>query len=165
MSRELLKHQILAAAAFWLAAAASLLLFGQPGTDLVLRNSQSGQIYGTYPVEEGSRFSVTFIHSVNKSPVTDIYEVRNGTDIYVVETDYYDFGAGVQTELNPGETLEYGPDGSMEIKNIDKLLPNLIYVVGTVSDHTLAISGAEISLRDLCGRNSSVRFTIENHPF
>jgi hypothetical protein len=165
LTRKRLKRQLLAAAALFVAAAASLLLFGQPGAFLVLRNSKSGQLYGKFPLEEGGRFSVTFIHSVNKSPVTDIYEVRNGTDLYVVETDYYDFDAGVQTELNPGETLTYGGDGAMQIKNIDKRIPDLIYVVGTVSDHTLSIGGKEISLRDLCGRNSSVRFTVQQDPF
>lgn len=163
MNGRLLKRQLLAAAALLIAAAAALALLGQPGTSLVLTDAKSGTVYGKFPLPE-ERFSVTFIHSVNKSPVTDIYEVRHG-EIYVVETDYYGFGAGVQTELNPGETLTYGADGAMQIKHIDKLLPNLIYVVGTVSDHTLEIGGRQTSLRNLCGRNSSVRFTAERELF
>jgi len=132
------------------------------GLRLVLKNRESGRIYAAFPVKNGDRFSVEFVHSVNNSPVRDIYEIRNSSEIYVVETDYYSFGAGVQTELNPGETLEYGPDGSMQVKNIDKHIPDLIYVVGTVSDHKLCIGDEEVSLRGLCGKNSSVSFTVEN---
>lgn len=165
MSIAQYRQKILAAVAILLAAAASLLLFGRSGTRLVLSDAESGRIYARFPVEQGDRFSVTFIHSVNKSPVTDFYEIRNGRELYVVETDYYDFDAGVQTELNPGETLSYGSDGAMQIKNIDKYLPDLIYVVGTVSDHTMEIGGKTISLRDLCGRNSSVRFSVRWDPF
>ncbi len=102
-----------------------------------------------------------FVHSVNKSPVSDYYEIRSD-GIYVVKTVYYGFGAGVQTELEEGQKLEYGDDGSMIITGFDKRMDNLIYFVGTVSDHTLTLNdGEQISLRDLCGRNAMVRFDIE----
>lgn len=127
----------------------------------MLTDVNTGEVYAEYPVFDGTRFSVEFIHSINKTPVKDIYEVRNGGEIYVVETDYYSFGTGVQTELNPGETLEYSDNGAMQIKNIDKLIPDLIYIVGTVSDHVMCIEEREISLRELCGKNSMVRFSIE----
>ncbi len=133
---------------------------------LTLRNSSDGTLYGRYPVHEGDVFSVGFIHSVNKSPLTDFYEIRSD-GIYVVKTVYYGFGAGVQTELNEGERLEYGSDGSMIITGFNKRMDDLIYFVGTVSDHTLTINDGEgISLRDLCGRSASVRFSYERwRPF
>ena len=165
MSRTQSHQKLLAAAALLVAAAAMLLLFGSPGYHLVLRNSQTGQIYEEYPIREGDRFSVEFVHSVNKSPVRDIYEVRDNTDLYVVETDYFAVGAGVQTELNPGETLSYGEDGSMQVKNINIKLDPLTYMVGTVSDHILRIGEREVSLRALCGRNSRVTFTVQWRPF
>ena len=99
------------------------------------------------------------MHSVNKTPVRDFYEVRGG-DIYVVETHYFSFGAGVQSELNDGETLEYGDDSSMRIKNINRRIPDLIYAVRADADHILEINGVEISLSGLCGGSGSVRFTV-----
>ncbi|MEG1682846.1 MAG: DUF1850 domain-containing protein [Oscillospiraceae bacterium] len=135
-------------------------LLGGVNHHLVLTDADTGSVYARYPMGEGDRFSVEFIHSVNQSPVRDIYEVRDGTDLYVVETDYFAFGAGVQTELNPGETLTYGEDGSMRVTGIDIALPRLAYMVGTVSDHTLRIGGQTISLRALCGRNSNVVFSV-----
>lgn len=165
MKRFSFKARLFTAAALMVAAAVLLIFFLNPGRSLVLQNRKTGEVYAAYPISEGERFSVEFIHSVNKTPVRDVYEIRNGNDIYVVETDYFGFGAGVQTQLNPGETLEYGDDGSMQIKNINILLSNLTYVVGTVSDHTLRIGDEEISLLELCGRNSSVTFTIKRRPF
>ena len=161
MSRYKLKAKTITAAALIVAAAVLIIIRTFcTGHSLVLENTETGERYAAFPVENGDRFSVEFIHSVNQSPVKDIYEIRNNNEIYVVETDYFGFGAGVQTELNPGETLEYGEDGSMRIKNIDTLLPNLIYVVGTVSDHVLCIDGQALSLRELCGKNSSVSFRV-----
>jgi hypothetical protein len=146
---------VVAAAVFIVAGAGS-----HSAYRLVLQNADTGEIYASYPMEPGDVFSVEFIHSVNRSPVRDFYEIRPDGDIYVIQTNYYGFGAGVQTELNPGERLEYGDDGSMQVKNINIRIPALIYIVGTVSDHTLFISGTQVSLRELCGKNSKVAFVV-----
>ena len=92
---------------------------------------------------------------------TDYYEIRPD-GIYVVKTVYYGFGAGVQTQLEEGQKLEYGEDGSMIITGFDRRMDDLVYFVGTVSDHTLTLNdNQQFSLRDLCGRNAKVRFRYE----
>ena len=111
----------------------------------------------SFPVQDGDEFSVTFIHSVNQSPVTDVYQFRTGK-IFVIRTIYYAFGAGVQTELSEEQSLSYGKDGSMIISGFNRPMDNLSYIVGTVSDHTLQVNGNIFSLRKLCGRNTTVRF-------
>ena len=37
------------------------------GMELALLDADTGECYARFPVEEGSTFSVTFLHSVNKS--------------------------------------------------------------------------------------------------
>ena len=140
---------------------AAFLYYSHQDRYLVLSSVKTGEIYGRYPVRISDTFSVGFIHSVNKSPVIDFYEIRKD-GIYVVKTVYYGFGAGVQTELEEGQKLEYGEDGSMIITGFNRKMEDLVYFVGTVSDHTLTLEdGEEISLRDLCGRNAKVRFALE----
>ena len=75
--------------------ASVFLLFTLSVPCLILRNGDSGEVIRVFPVQEGDEFSVTFVHSVNKSPVTDVYQIRRD-GIYVVRTIYYAFGAGVQ---------------------------------------------------------------------
>lgn len=141
--------------------AALVTALGNQGWYLVLRSADTGQTYGRYPMAEGDWFSVGFVHSVNKSPVIDCYQIKHHS-IYVEKTIYYNFGAGVQTELEGNETLSYGEDGAMIVSGFDREMPDLTYFVGTVSDHTLIVNnGEEISLRNLCGRSSKVRFTYE----
>ena len=128
---------------------------------LVLSSAKTGEVYARYPVHTSDTFSIGFIHSVNKSPVTDYYEIR-GTQIFVEKTVYYGFGAGVQTELEEGQTLEYGADGSMIVSGFHREIPDLVYIVGTVSDHILVVNGGgEISLSELCQRHTKVRFRVE----
>lgn len=148
-----------------IAAVAILIGLSMPKTYLVLQNDRTGEIYSQYRLKEGESFSVEFIHSVNKRPLIDKYEIRGG-EIYVVETVYYQFGAGVQTEIAPGQTLTYGEDGSMIVSGIDTLIPHLSYAVGIWSDHKLTVNGGdEISLRQLCGRGSLVQFSFEKKYF
>jgi len=155
------------AAAIILIIAAAVSLAGMRRGYLTVRNRDTHELYARYRMDEGDRFSVTFIHSVNKYPLTDTYEIEDG-NIYVEETIYGSFGAGVQTELNPGEVLDKvyidRPDyqgWAMVIRNIHQLRNNVGYIVGTVSDHVLTVNGQDISLRDMCGKNAAVRFNYE----
>lgn len=159
------------AAAIILIIAAAVFLGSRTGHYLTVRSRDTGELYARYRMGEGDRFSVTFVHSVNNYPLTDTYEIENGS-IYVEETVYCSFGAGVQTELNPGEVLDKvyvdRPDyqgWAMVIRNIHQLRDNVGYIVGTVSDHVLTVNGQDVSLRDMCGRNAAVRFNYEFFPW
>lgn len=128
---------------------------------LILENPSDKTQYAAYDVTVGDTFSIEFIHSVNKSPVIDYFEIRED-GIYGIKTVYYGFGAGVPTDLAEGQELTYGEDDSMIISGFDLKLSSLIYRVGTVSDHILTLEdGTEISLRDLCGRSARVGFRFE----
>ena len=145
-----------------LAIAAAVFFACLGGGNLVLRDGDTGQEFAKYPLEVGGEFSITFIHSVNATPVTDYYDVDEAGTITLRRTEYYGFGAGVPFDLNPGEELSYSDeDGAMIISGIDRVIPDYLIFVGTVSDHTLKIGEKEISLRDLCGRNTKVRITYE----
>ena len=123
----------------------------------MLLDGDTGEVYGKFEADIDSRFSVTFIHSVNKSAVEEVYQIKED-GIYLEECIYSAFGAGVATEVEDGQTLTYTDDGKMIISGFDRKIDNLSYIVGTVSDHVLKINDEEISLRDLCGRNSVVHF-------
>ena len=148
-------------AAIMVVVIAAILAFTfRSGDYLVLRNGDTDEEITRFRVSEGDEFSVTFIHSVNQYPLTDVYQIRDHK-IYVVRTIYNNFGAGVQTEIEEGQTLEINENGEMVVSGFNLEMPWLSYIVGTVSDHTLTLHEKEISLRELCGRNSKVAFSVE----
>lgn len=126
---------------------------------IVLCYSETDKIIRSFDGSEGAEFSVEFIHSVNKSPVKDVFKVVNG-ELVADRTIYSAFGAGVQTEILDGQTLEFDEDGNMVVSGFGTVFPRVDYLVGTVSDHILEIQGESISLRDLCGRNAHVYFEL-----
>ena len=148
-------------AAIMVVVIAAILTFNyRSGDDLVLRNGDTNEEFARFRVSEGDEFSVTFIHSVNQYPLTDVYQIRDHK-IYVVRTIYNNFGAGVQTEIEEGQTLEINENGEMVVSGFNLEMPWLSYIVGTVSDHTLTLHDKKISLRELCGRNCKVAFSVE----
>ena len=120
---------------------------------------ETGKTYRTFEVSEGSEFSVEFIHSVNKSPVIDVFVIRDGK-IVADRTIYSAFGAGVQTEIEEGQTLEYDENGNMVVSGFNIVFSEVKYIVGTVSDHILRIEGESISLTELCGKNAHIAFKL-----
>lgn len=129
------------------------------GEKLVLCYQETDKIIRTFDVSEGSTFSVEFIHSVNKSPVKDVFIIRDGK-IYADRTIYSAFGAGVQTEVEEGQTLSYDENHNMVVSGFDMEFPRVKCIVGTVSDHILEIGGESISLTELCGKNAKVYFEL-----
>ena len=102
---------------------------------------------------------MTFLHSVNKSDVCETYCVEGGS-IYVESCEYSAFGASVAAQVEPGQTLTHTPDGHMLLSGIHREIPSLSYIVGTIYDHYLDIDGQTINLTELCGKNSTVCFTL-----
>ena len=127
---------------------------------LVVRYTDTNRVIARFATSENTEFSIEFVHSVNQTPVRDVFTV-SGKDIVPTATYFFAFGAGMQTALEAGQKLHHHPDGSLSITGFTQRFPQLNYIVGTVSDHILTVNGMRISLRELCGSNAAVTFTVE----
>lgn len=129
---------------------------------LILYNYNSGDEITSFPLKKDDYFYIKFTHSVNMSPVIDYYNFNDKNEIFVYKTIYYNYGAGVETELENGETISYGTDGSMIIENINKKIDPLVYYLSDIYDHKLSINdNDEISLWDVCGKNILINIVIK----
>jgi hypothetical protein len=126
---------------------------------LEIRDTASGKVYGSWPVDNSAEFAIEFIHSVNQSPVLETFKVEN-RHITPVSVRFYSFGAGMQADLEEGQIMSRDGD-AMIISGFNRSFPMLNYIVGTVSDHLLMVNGETISLRDLCGRNAHIRIQVK----
>jgi hypothetical protein len=140
-----------------LVIAGAVFLRGLPKR-LIISDAASGRIYGGWPVEEGTEFSVEFIHSVHNSPVRDTFQVR-GRRIKPAATRFSSFGAGMQAELEAGQEMSRDGD-ALVITGFSRSYKSLNLIVGTVSDHLFFIHNEKVSLRDLCGRNAHIVLRI-----
>jgi hypothetical protein len=145
-------------------------LAGCASQALVIRDDESGKRYGKWPAPEGTEFAVEFVHSVNATPVRDVFIVAPNGKIRAVASYFRGFGAGIQTGLEAGEKLERAGDNLVIVfpsddasieKGLGREYAELRYIVGTVSDHLFFIGGKEISLRELCGRNAHIVIKVK----
>ena len=66
------KFVIGATAAILIVAVVAIIISISASPSLVLKNKDTGKVYMKIPINDGEEFSVTFVHSVNQSPVTDV---------------------------------------------------------------------------------------------
>ena len=135
-------------------------LFTDPVQYLIMANAYTDEVYFQEPLEEDGVFSVSYTHSVNKTNVEEYYRLEEDGEIYLFKARYRSFGAGVATEIFPGQTLRY-EDGYMIIENMHYQIPSLIYKVGTVSDPLIHIGQNTWHMKELAPSLTSVRFTVQ----
>ena len=127
---------------------------------LEIRDSESGKVYARRAIGDGGEFAIEFVHSVNQSPVRETFKLA-GRTIRPVSVRFYSFGAGMQTGLEEGQTLERDGE-ALVITGFNRAFTELHYIVGTVSDHLLMAGGETISLRGLCGKNAHITLRSRN---
>jgi len=155
--------RLLAAGAVLAALAAAVsLVFGWEGQYLLLSNDRTGKILFCAPAGDGVEFSVSYTHSVNKSPVTEYYQILDSR-IYLTALRYKTFGAGMPTEPEEAQTLRYEED-DMIIEGFARPMPYLCYSIGRIAGHALHWRGQAIRLDTLDTPGQPVLFSVINYP-
>ena len=132
----------------------------KPGTHILeIRDSVSGITYSRWTLDEGSKFAIEFIHSVNMSPVSETYIIEEGM-IRLAALRFYSYGAGIPSHLDEGQTLTRDGD-AMIISGFDTSLREIRLITGAVFDHVLYINEKTISLHELCGKNAHISISLK----
>jgi len=104
-----------------------------------------GSILIAMPVKPRELFTIRYIHSVDLSPVYEVFSVDEKNGITIKETYFKMFGAGMGHW--PGRGRVIGKKGWIYIKDMNIALGEFYLRIGSPSvDHTLLIRGEEIHL-------------------
>jgi len=76
--------------------------------------------------------------------VNEIFEIRQGK-IVLTALEFESFGAGMPTELEPGQSLTRLPGGVMRIDGFNRSAEFLDFMIG--QNHILHINGLSIELK------------------
>lgn len=121
------------------------LLLVDDATDVVLHNIE---------LDEGTQFSMTYTHSVERSAVTEIFEIRDN-EIYVMESYTESYGAGLPYE---GTVLE--KDGRFVIKDINQHIESLVVRPSKLYPHDLTYNEERIMISDYPFRGKNIRIVV-----
>lgn len=115
---------------------------GAAETTLVVADAESGEHLLEVPVNDGDEVVLSYTHSVEKTPVQDVYVV-NGTNLRMDRMVFHSYGAG----LPATEPVEQTDDGFVVQANESyKKLP---VVPGSIAGHTLIVGEDQYDLAGL----------------
>ncbi len=138
----------------------ALVLFW-PGECLVAECE--GERLLAWPIKAGEEFELTFTHSLNLSPITDVIEYT-GSDLSVVKSVFKAFGAGVPVPADGIGTDIVYTGGHYELVGIDQHMQSVSILLQTVPNHQIAFRGRKASLLSLAGAGKSVTIAVKRVP-
>lgn len=103
------------------------------------------QMVANYPAEPGEELSISFIHSVQKTPVDEFLTVgENKSELILNSTRYHSFGVGLPFMESDGNFYQDGNDFVMD--DMDRHFDSLSLRTGLGTKLTLHINGDEYRL-------------------
>ncbi|KPH74291.1 DUF1850 domain-containing protein [Oceanobacillus caeni] len=106
-------------------------------TALVFYKENTPNIEAFLPIKKGDTFQIIFKHSIHLTDVVEKYKVTKDLEIKQYEFVYEEFGIGMPSNAEEGETFVY-EDGKYHIKNMDNVFPEIKVRNGkTVSENRL----------------------------
>ncbi len=126
----------------------------------VIIDYKSGEVLYSSDVMPGDKFSVTYIHSVNKSPVEDQFNLDDNYRIMLKKSIFKSFGAGVPSNLSDGDEFSYFKD-RIEVSYSNSRIEKFILFVGVIADHHFLMNGKEYKLSRLSSPQRSVQFLVK----
>ncbi len=115
---------------------------------LLTIEKMNGQELISVPIKPGEGFTIRYIHSVDISPVYEVFYADEKKGIIIKETYFKMFGAGMGHWPDRGRIVE--ENGWIVIKDMNIAIGEFYLRIGAPSvDHTILIKGQEIHLSRL----------------
>ncbi len=117
-----------------------------------------GKILLSLPIKPEERFYITYMHSVNRTPVTDTIEYT-GSELVVRESLFQSYGAGISVGDDIGQKIVFTENGLL-MTGIDIPYDHIDLMTGTYADHRLVFRGKEYVLKDYAGEQKHVTIYV-----
>ena len=114
----------------------------------------AGETLLSVPVEENATVTVAYTHSVEKTPVRDVYAVRDG-GLVMTRTEFRSFGAGLPSTVD----VERSDDGSFVYHPPNRRTEELVVATSPIAGHDLVVDGRRYDLVALA-EGGSVRLRV-----
>jgi hypothetical protein len=139
-------HWTLAAAALLVLAAGFIPLHGLE----VRASGGTGRVVLLKRVAPGDTFTISFIHSVEKSEVTDYFRIDDDHRIILYQSEFSSLNTGLPAVVSEGEVFER-TDRGFRLSNLNRVLPEIQLWVHEDYGGSLSVDGKVVSLPALAG--------------
>ncbi|TMW69992.1 DUF1850 domain-containing protein [Alteribacter natronophilus] len=105
----------------------------------------------------GDLITLRWIHSVEKTPWLERYEVRDSGELVLVETEFESFGAGV--DYSRGEmTVE---DGKVKVTDLEQHVPFISWIHSEQASYTITINETQAAGPEDLPHHEAIMVTVE----
>lgn len=115
-----------------------------------------------YPVKNGERIELTWVHSVSSIPVREVFEVRDGR-LWLMETHNPWFAAGLGEIAGRGRTVA-DPDHGIAIVDINEDADGMILRIGSPGIHHTLLINKNICDLSRLAPHKRARFEVVSKP-
>jgi len=136
---------------------AAYYLYNQEITLLKVIDYKENNIIWESEVEEGDQFTIKYLHSVARTPVLEIFDIKNG-DIRLISTEYESYGAGLPF-LNKHEYIL--KDNKFIIRGINQKLPDILFRVSDYALHEFIFKNNSYKLYEIVKTETLLQFKTE----
>jgi hypothetical protein len=147
---------------FWFPGIVLVLLsigFFSPVFPSLTIETKEGKVLYSTPWSKGDRFELSYLHSVNKSPITDLFTVRDGK-ILLIASRFHSFGAGVAAlPEESGGHVRVGRE-YLEYVGIEREMPALSVFVPREANTTFRYGKEAIPLNRLSPPGTLLRIRL-----
>jgi len=120
-----------------------------------------GRLLFAWAISEGERFQIEFVHSLNLSPIVDVFEwIGPGEGLILRESKFLTLGAGTPTPADfLGSELLHESDG-FRLVGIDVPMGDFAILTHYIPNHRVVFGGNEAFLVELAGSGESVTIGV-----
>lgn len=119
-----------------------ILVLLYPGFFIVIQTTETLSLHYLLP---GEKFTITYIHSVEKTPVDEIYRMIPYGKLEMTETRFKSYGAGLPLETKNFSSI----DGMFVIKDMDIVVPIVNIRVARTPGQTINLREKRYYLQQL----------------
>jgi hypothetical protein len=113
-------------------------------------------------VYPGDKFAITYIHSFNKTPVSETFLIDKDCKIVLKETEYKWQGAGLQDTCPIRGVWGY-KEGNIYISEINDKLGKIPLRVGTIANHRLIYKNKTIPFLNFAKGGELINIKVKRH--
>jgi len=119
----------------------------------------AGRVLLLQRVSPGDTFTLSFVHSVEKSDVTDFFRIDGDHRIILYQTEFGSLNTGLPAVVSEGEVFERTVRG-FRLSGLRRVLPEIRIQVSAAWGGNLAVGDRVISLPALAG-DGPVSISVE----
>lgn len=122
---------------------------------LIVSDAETGETIIEESVEDGTTVSLEYTHSVEKTPIQDVYTV-DGTSLRMVRTVFHSHGAGLPTD----STIKTTENGF--VLPVNKSTEELVVQPGSIAGHELVVGEEQYDL--VARSDGAVILSVTDRP-